>query len=68
MVDDPQDPQDLAEVQRRLQEIQRRKRPRIRWSITRHTAELAIGALESAQAKPRRSGKPHRRQRRKRLL
>lgn len=65
MVDDPQD---LAEVQRRLKEIQRRKRPRIRWSITRHTAELAIGALGPAHEKPRRSGKPRRRQRRKRLL
>lgn len=64
-------PDDLAEVQQRLAEIQRRKRGRIRWSISRHTAEMAIDAIERFDGPgepPRRSGKSRRRKRHKRLL
>ena len=60
-------PDDLEEVQRRLQEIQRRKRGRINWRIGKHTAEMAIDAIESKPASPK-SGKQRRRKRRKRLL
>jgi hypothetical protein len=59
---------DLAEVQRRLKEIQRRKRSRIRWNMSTHTAEIAIGAITTAGEKPRQSGKRRRRKRHKRLL
>jgi hypothetical protein len=62
---------ELAEVQQRLAEIQSRKRTGIRWNVSKHTAELAIGALEMPRpdAKPAsRSGKPRRRKRGKRLL
>lgn len=57
----------LEEVQRRLSEIQSRKRGRIRWSISRHTAEMAIDAIVPPKA-PARSGKARRRKRKKRLL
>ena len=59
---------ELEEVQRRLQEIQRRKRGRIRWQIGRHTAEMAIVALERPDKSVRRTGKQRRRKRWKRLL
>jgi len=64
------DPRDLEEVQRRLEEIQRRKRGGIRWQMSRHTAELAIEAIESAAPEPpsHGKGKPRRRKRTKRLL
>lgn len=62
-------PDDLEEVERRLSEIQQRKRGRIRWSVGKHTAELAIEALgvdrKIASAK---NGKQRRRKRTKRLL
>jgi hypothetical protein len=58
---------DLDEVRQRVEEIQRRKRGRIRWHIGRHTAELAIEAIERP-AKSARNGKSRRRQRKKRLL
>ena len=61
-------PNDEAEVQRRVEEIQRRKRNRIRWSLTPHTAELALTALKESSDPPRRSGKRRRRKRHKRLL
>ncbi|HEY9228221.1 MAG TPA: hypothetical protein VIP11_16310 [Gemmatimonadaceae bacterium] len=60
-------PDDLEEVERRLKEIQRRKRGRIRWQIGRHTAEMAIDAIE-AKPRPPRSGKQRRRKRKKRML
>jgi hypothetical protein len=65
-----EEPNDLAEVQRRLQEIQRRKRGRVRWGMSKDTAELAIVALEEHGPEPPRSstGKPRRRKRHKRLL
>jgi hypothetical protein len=67
MVDEPKD---LNEVQRRLSEIQRRKRGGIRWNVSRHTAEMAIGALapEILPEPTPRSGKQRRRKRAKRLL
>jgi len=60
-------PDDLDEVRRRVEEIQRRKRNRIQWRIGKHTAELAIEAIEE-RAKPLRRGKSRRRKRKKRLL
>jgi len=62
------EPGDLEEVQRRLQEIQRRKRGRIRWQIGKHTAELAIDAIGGREKRERPHGKTRRRKRRKRLL
>ena len=59
---------DLEEVQRRLADIQRKKRGRIRWHIGKHTAEMAIGALDSPPRSERKVGKSRRRQRKKRLL
>lgn len=67
-----EEPEDLAEVQRRLEEIQHRKRG-IRWGMSRHTAERAIEAIVQDAPLPdasRRaiSGKQRRRKRYKRLL
>lgn len=62
-----EEPADLAAVKARLEEIQTRKRGRIRWSISRHTAELALGALADEPSRGR-SGKSRRRKRYKRLL
>ena len=61
-------PGDLAEVQRRLKEIQSRKRSRIRWNMSTHTAEIAISAIVPREDKPAKSGKQRRRKRHKRLL
>jgi hypothetical protein len=58
---------DLDEVKRRVEEIQRRKRGRIQWRIGRHTAELAIEAIDAPPKGPR-SSKQRRRKRKKRLL
>jgi hypothetical protein len=44
--------EDLAEVLRRLKEIQRRKRGRIRWGMSTRTAEIAIGAIVSPADRP----------------
>jgi hypothetical protein len=66
------EPEDLEEVQRRLDEIQRRKRGGIRWQMSRHTAELAIEAITATPLEtrhpPTAKGKQRRRKRRKRLL
>ena len=64
-------PDDLTEVQRRLKEIQIRNRGRIRWNVSKHTAEIAIeaigaGATRGVAGRP--TGKPRRRKRHKRLL
>ena len=61
------DPDNLEEVQRRLDEIQQRKRGRIRWNVSRHTAEIAIEAIAGSKSKGK-SGKQRRRKRKKRLL
>jgi len=60
----------IDEVQGRLDEIKRSHRGRIRWRISKHTAEMAIKAIESDMpaAQPRKSGKSRRRKRKKRLL
>jgi hypothetical protein len=70
-----EDASDLEDVQRKLDEIQSRKRDSVRWGMSRHTAERAIEAIEaprkpaSAQPSPRQGrGKTRRRKRRKRLL
>ena len=63
-------PDDLAEVKRRISEIKKLKRSQVRWTVSSHTAELAIGAIEGLD-KPKpapRMGKSRRRKRRKRLL
>lgn len=69
MSDVGEGPKNLEEVQRRLEAIQEQKRGRIRWSIGRHTAELALEALGvDRKAATRRHGKQRRRKRNKRLL
>jgi hypothetical protein len=62
---------DLDEVQKRLGEIQSRKRGETRWTISRHTAEMAMEAIAEPRPEPsvaKSSGKSRRRKRRKRLL
>jgi hypothetical protein len=62
-------PKDLEEVQRRLNEIQSRKRGETRWTISRHTAEMAMEAIsEPRGAAAKSTGKSRRRKRRKRML
>jgi len=61
-------PPALDDVRRRLNEIQARKRGRIRWGMSRHTAELALRALDDGPTGYRPSAKSRRRKRRKRLL
>jgi predicted fused transcriptional regulator/phosphomethylpyrimidine kinase len=62
------EPEGMAEVQQRLREIQRRKRGNMRWHVSRHTAELAIDAIERTPRVVARSAKGRRRKRAKRLL
>jgi len=59
-----------AEVAAVVQGVQSKHRGRIRWSLGRHTAELALRALESPPRARRRppSSKSRRRKRHKRLL
>ena len=66
----PQASGPIDEVKGRLDEIQKSHRSRIRWRISKHTAEMAIAALESGQRpeQPRKSAKSRRRKRKKRLL
>ena len=61
---------DVNVVQRRLEQIKRSHRSRIRWQITAHTAELAIAAIGGGERPERRrpGGKARRRKRHKRLL
>jgi len=64
-------PKDLDEVQRRLHEIQGRKRGETRWTMSRHTAEMAMEAIAEPRPAPSAAssnGKSRRRKRRKRLL
>lgn len=62
-------PEEIEKVEERLAEIQQRHRGRIRWHVTKHTAELAIKALsDEPDERARRSSKSRRRKRRKRLL
>ncbi len=57
-------------VRERLEEIRRAKHSRVRWGVSRHTAERALLAIsESAPRAPyHASGKCRRRKRHKRLL
>jgi hypothetical protein len=56
-----------AEMEARLRDISARRRDRIRWTMGKHTAEMAIAALAEPRAY-RPSGKNRRRKRTKRLL
>jgi hypothetical protein len=58
---------EMRVMQDRIVAIQERRRDRIPWHITKHTAELAIAALQDKEPY-RRSGKNRRRKRHKRLL
>ncbi len=62
------EPGDIEEVEKRLREIRREKRGRVRWTASRHTAELALDAVLSQERPKRPSSKGRRRKRRKRLL
>jgi hypothetical protein len=66
MTDEPLTP-NTAEMEARIREVQDRRRDRIRWSIGKHTAELAISALAAPRVY-RPSGKRRARKRTKRLL
>jgi hypothetical protein len=66
MDDQPLNP-NTAEMAAKLRDIAARRRDRIRWSIGKHTAEMAIAALRGPRAY-RASGKCRRRKRSKRLL
>jgi len=59
-----------AEVAAVVKDVQRKRRGKIRWSLGRHTAEMALKALEGpVRETPRRpSSKSRRRKRHKRLL
>jgi hypothetical protein len=57
-----------AEVAAVVQQVQRTHRGRIRWGIGKHTAELALRALEPTSGAKPRSSKSRRRKKHKRLL
>lgn len=59
-----------AEVAAVVEGVQSKHRGRIRWSVGRHTAELALRALEPSprQSRRSRSSKSRRRKRHKRML
>lgn len=58
---------EMQAMKGRIEDIQQRRRGRIRWQITKHTAELAIAALRD-RTPYRPSGKCRRRKPAKRLL
>jgi hypothetical protein len=60
--------EDIEEVEERLKEIQREKRGQIRWTASRHTAELALVAVVGEPKSKAPSSKGRRRKRKKRLL
>ena len=66
MTDEPLTP-DTAEMQARIREVQDRRRERIRWSIGKHTAEMAIAALREPRPY-KASAKRRSRKKKKRLL
>jgi hypothetical protein len=66
MTDEPITPT-TAEMEARIRDVAERRRDRIRWSIGKHTAEMAIAALREPRAY-RPSSKCRRRKRAKRLL
>jgi hypothetical protein len=63
-------PGDEGDVERRVKEIQDRHRGRMHWHVSKHTAEMAIGAIEPPAKRPRKPvcGKSRRRKKHKRLL
>ena len=62
------EPDEIEEVEERVREIQREKRGQIRWTASRHTAELALVAVVGEPKSKRPSAKGRRRKRKKRLL
>jgi len=62
------EPGDIEEVEERLKEIQKEKRGQIRWTASRHTAELALVAVVGELKSKTPSPKGRRRKRKKRLL
>jgi hypothetical protein len=58
---------EMEAVERRILDVQARRRDRIRWQMGKHTAEMAIAAMQST-GEYRRSGKCRSRKRKKRLL
>jgi hypothetical protein len=63
------EPGDIEEVEKRLRDIRREKRGHVRWTVSRHTAELALDAVIGEERGARRpSSKGRRRKKRKRLL
>jgi hypothetical protein len=57
------------EVARRLAELTSRKRGRVRWRMSKHTAEMALNALrDGSPARRGGRGKQRRHKRHKRLL
>ena len=62
------EPDDIEEVEKRVKEIRSQKRGRIRWTASRHTAELALGAVIGEPGPKKPSSKGRRRKKRKRLL
>jgi hypothetical protein len=69
MADKTLDPNtaEMELMKQRILDIQERRRGRIPWHITKHTAELAIAALSPRPAY-RASAKSRRRKKAKRLL
>lgn len=67
---DPTPMASTAEVKAVVQGVQRRHRGRIKWGIGRHTAELALRALDEPRPVLHRpsSSKARRRKKHKRLL
>jgi hypothetical protein len=63
-------PDEHNDIERRVKEIQDRHRGRVHWTVSKHTAELAIGAIEPEAKRPRKApgGKSRRRKKHKRLL
>jgi hypothetical protein len=57
-----------AEVAALVHAVQRKARGRIRWSVGKHTAEMALRALETPEPRRPPSAKSRRRKRHKRLL
>jgi hypothetical protein len=57
-----------AEVKAVVEDVQRAHRGRVRWGIGKHTAELALRALDRRAPRKPRSSKVRRRKRYKRLL
>jgi hypothetical protein len=64
------DQRDIDEVKQHLEDIRARRHSRVNWKLSKHTAELAIGAIEVGPKRPRRpaGGKSRRRKKWKRLL